>query len=144
MCWFSLGYPPTSLNPSRFTRVLDGLTLPKIKREEVIRWVLSTRQSNALIVELLSLSALRNKSSSNPKVILTSPSAVPHAAKQGRHSVTELVATGPSGRCSRQYAPSVAKKPKYHLSPAKVDQYTVVIAITRPDKASNAKSNQSS
>ena len=89
---------------------------------------------------LLSLSALRNKNSSHPKAILTSLSAVSHAAKQGRQSAEVVVAmaTGPSGKCFPQYAPSVAKRPKYHSSPAKVDQYIVAIATIRSNRAGNA------
>ena len=57
-------------------------------------------------------------------------SVVPHAAKQGKQSVTEIVGTvtGPSGKCSPQYVPSVAKRRRCHSNLAKVDQYIVVIA----------------
>jgi hypothetical protein len=90
-------------------------------------------------VELPSLSVLRNKNSSRLKATLTSLSAVPHAAKQGRQSVTEVVvATGPSGKCFPQYVPSVAKRPKYRSSPAKVDQYIVAIATIRSNRVENA------
>ncbi len=82
---------------------------------------------------LPSLSALRNKSSSNLKAILTSPSAVRHAAKQGKQSVTETVATAidPGAKCSLRYAPNAVKKLKYHSSPVKVDQCIVVSATVR-------------
>jgi len=67
-------------------------------------------------------------------------SAVPHAAKQGKQNVTEVVATatGPDVKCFLLYAPSVAKTPKYRSSPAKVDQYIVAIATISPDRADNA------
>ena len=71
-------------------------------------------------------------------------SAVHHAARQGRQSVTEVVATGLSGNCSQQYVPSVVRKPNYHLSPAKVDLCTVVNATARSNRMSNAANNQSS
>ena len=98
-----------------------------------------TNLSSALIVGLPLPSVLRNKSSSNLKVILTSLSAVPPAAKQGRQSVTEMVAlaTDPNAKCSRQYAPSVAKRPKYRSSLVKVDQYIVVTATVRSDQTDN-------
>ena len=90
-------------------------------------------------MELPSLSVLRNKNSSRLKATLTSLSAVPHAAKQGRQSVTEVVvATGPSGKCFPQYVPSVAKRPKYRSSPAKVDQYIVAIATIRSNRVDNS------
>ena len=92
-------------------------------------------RSNVPIVGLPSLSALGNKNSSPLKAILTSLSAVPSAAKPGSQSVTEIVAmaTGPGGKCSLQYAPSVVRKPKYHSSRAEIDQYIVAIATIMPD-----------
>jgi hypothetical protein len=56
---------------------------------------------------------------------ILSPSAAPHAARQERQSDMEMatMATGPSGKCFPQYVPSVAKRPKYHSSPIKVNQY---------------------
>ncbi len=60
-------------------------------------------------------------------------SAVRHVAKPGKPSVTETVAiaTVPDVRCSRQFAPSVAKTPKYRSSHVKVDQCIVAIAIEK-------------
>ena len=92
-----------------------------------------TKYFNVPIVELLLLSALRNKNSSNLKAILTSLSAVPHAANQGRQNVTGMLATGHNVKCSPQYVPSVARKPKYRSSPAKVDPCIVVSATVRSD-----------
>ena len=92
-------------------------------------------------MELPSLSALRSKSFSNPGAILMSPNAAPHAARQERQSDLEMAttATGPSGKCFPQYAPSAAKRPKYHSSPVKVDQYTVAIATVKSDQVGNTK-----
>ena len=66
--------------------------------------------------------------------------AVPHAAKQGSQSVTEMVvtATGPDARCSRPYAPTVVRIPKYRSSPAKVDRYIAVSATAKTERADNA------
>ena len=76
---------------------------------------------------------LRNKSSFNLRAILMSPSAVQHAVKQGKQNVTATVATDPGDKCSPQYALSVAKIPKYHLSLVKVDQCIVVSATVSKD-----------
>ena len=76
-----------------------------------------------------SLSVLRNRNSSLPKAIPTSRNDAPLAASPEKQSVMEvavMVPTGHSARCSPRYAPNVAKKLKSHLSPVKVDQYTVV------------------
>jgi hypothetical protein len=85
-------------------------------------------------VELLSLSLLGNKNSSSLKAILTSPSAVPHAAKHVSLNVTEMVvtATDLSVKCSRQYVPSVVKTPKYRSSLVKAGQYIAAIATIKP------------
>ena len=67
-------------------------------------------------------------------------SAVRHVAKPGKPSVTEVVAiaTEPDAKCSRQYAPSVAKTLKYRSNHAKVDQCIVAIAIEKTELADNA------
>ena len=63
------------------------------------------------------------------------PSAVPHAVKQGRQSVTAVVAmaTDPGARCSLPYAPNAAKKLKYRSSPVKAGQCIAVSATARKD-----------
>ena len=75
------------------------------------------------------------------------PSAVPSAAKKGRHDRTATVATamemiaiatGLDAKCFLRYAPSVAKIPKYHSSPVKIDQYIAVIATIRSDLTGHA------
>ena len=48
------------------------------------------------------------------------------------------IAQGLDAKCSPQYAPSVAKTRKYHLSLAKVDQCIVAIATKRSDSVDNA------
>jgi hypothetical protein len=105
----------------------------QIKREEVIQWLSRTRRSNVPIVEVNSLSALRIRSFSNPRVILMSPNAVPNAVRQGKHSGTETMATAidPHAKCSLQYAPIVARKLKYRSSHAKTDRYIAVIASVK-------------
>jgi hypothetical protein len=70
------------------------------------------------------------------------PSAVPHAAKKGRHGSTAIVAialemiaiaTDPNAKCSLRYAPSVEKLPMCHSSPAKIGRYIAAIATIRSD-----------
>ena len=87
-------------------------------------------------------SALGNKSSSLPEAIPTSPSAVPHAARKGKHGSMATVATaiemiamatGLNAKCFLQCAPSVAKRPRFRSSPAKIGQCIVAIATVRLD-----------
>jgi hypothetical protein len=70
------------------------------------------------------------------------PSAVPHAAKKGRHARTvtvaiamEIIATATSlyAKCFLRYAPSVAKIPRCHSSPAKIERFIVAIVTIRSD-----------
>jgi len=73
------------------------------------------------------------------------PSAVPHAARKGRHGSTAIVAivaiamemiaiaTGPNAKCSLRYAPSVEKLPRCHSSPAKIGRCIAAIATIRSD-----------
>jgi len=70
------------------------------------------------------------------------PSAVPHAAKKGRHGSTAIVATaigmiamatGPNAKCFLRYAPSVEKLPRFHSSPAKIGRCIAAIATIRSD-----------
>ena len=69
-----------------------------------------------------------------------SPSAVPHVARRGRQSDTEIVATatGAHAKCFLQYAPSVAKRPKYHLNLAVISRCIVAIATVKSDRVDNA------
>jgi hypothetical protein len=89
-----------------------------------------------------SLSALTNKSYSNPEAILTSPSVVPNAVTQGSQAVTETVVTAmvivdtvitPLAKCSPLFVQTVARKLKYRLSLVKVDQCIAEIATTKSD-----------
>jgi len=91
-------------------------------------------------VGLPSLLVLRSKSFSHLKAIPTIPSAVLRAVKPGSQNVMGIVAIaqGLDVKCSPQYALSVAKTRKYHLSLAKVDQCIVAIATERLDPADNA------
>ncbi len=52
------------------------------------------------IVGLLSLTALRIRSFTNPEVILMSPNAVPNVVRQGSQTVPEVAVTDPHVRCS--------------------------------------------
>ena len=73
------------------------------------------------------------------------PSAVPHAARKGKHGSTAIVAivaiamemiaiaTGPNAKCSLRYAPSVEKLLRCHSSPAKIGQCIAAIATIRSD-----------
>jgi len=91
-------------------------------------------------VGLPSLSALRNKSFSNPKAILMSQNAAPRAARQGSLSgvvaaITAVpVATGPGARCFLRNVPIVAKIPKYLLNHVVISRFTVVIATEKTDR----------
>jgi hypothetical protein len=85
-------------------------------------------------------SALKSKSYSNPEATLTSPSVAWIAVRQGKHSDTEMVATVmdiadmaiiPLAKCSRSFVQTVARKLKFLLSLAKVDQCTAEIATTK-------------
>ena len=69
-----------------------------------------------------------------------SPSAVPLVARQGKRSVMGMMAlvTEPSDRCSRQYAPTVAKIPSYPLNPAVTNRCTVAIATVKSESADSA------
>jgi hypothetical protein len=92
------------------------------------------------IVGLTSASPLGNKSSFNPRAILMSPSAVPHADRQGRQSGMEVVvaATGSLAKCFLPYAPSAAKTPKCLLSLPMAGQSIVAIVTVKSDRVDNA------
>ncbi len=91
-----------------------------------------TNHSSVPIVALLSLTALRIKSFTKPRVILMSQNAVPNAVKKGSQSATETVATMIDRvRCFLQYAQIVAMKLKYRLSPVRTDQCIAVIATVK-------------
>jgi len=78
---------------------------------------------------------LRSKSSSNPRAILMILSAAPHAARQEKQSDTEMIATAAvlAAKCFRQYAPSVAKIPKYPLNPVRGDRCIAAIATVKSE-----------
>jgi len=92
------------------------------------------------IVGLTSASPLGNKSSFNPRAILMSPSAVPHADRQGRQGGMEVVvaATDSHGKCFLPYAPSAAKTPKCLLSLSMTGRSIVAIATVKSDRVDNA------
>jgi len=61
-----------------------------------------------------------------------SPSAVPHAVRQGSQSATEAVlAMGPGARCFPLNALSAAKTPKYPLNRVGTSRCTVAIATAK-------------
>ena len=71
-----------------------------------------------------------------PKAIPTNQNGAPLVARLEKQSVTEvavMVPTGHSAKCFPRYVPSVARKLKCRLSPAKVDQYTVVNVTIKPE-----------
>ena len=81
------------------------------------------------------------------EAILMSLSAALHAVKQGSRNATEVVvvavvamAIAPSGKCSPQYVPSVAKTLKCHLSLAREDQCIVAIVTIGPESADRGTS----
>ena len=99
-----------------------------------------TSRSNVSIVGLHSPSALGNKNNSHPEAILTILSAVPHAARKGKHdrpatvaTAMEIIATGPNAKCSLPYAPSAEKIHKSLSSPAKIGRCIAAIATIRSD-----------
>jgi hypothetical protein len=112
----------------------------EILRKEVIQWVFRTKRSSVPIVGPTSASPLRNKSSFKPRAILMSPSAVPHADRQGRQSGMEMVvtATGSHAKCFLPYAPSAAKTPKCLLSLSMTGQSIVAIATVKSGWVDNA------
>ncbi len=85
---------------------------------------------------------LGNKSSSNPKAIPTSPSAVRLAAKLEKPTATEAEAEAEavaiadrSVRCSLLYVLNVASKPKFRLNLAKANRCIVAIATAKSERA---------
>jgi hypothetical protein len=89
-------------------------------------------------VELLSLTVLRIKSFTNPKVIRTSLSAVPNAVKKESQSAMEAIAMElkataimPGVKCFLQFVPSVVKKLNYLFNPAETNQYIVAIVTAK-------------
>jgi len=75
--------------------------------------------------------SVADQSSSPPKGMLTSPSAVLPAAKQGEQSAPGIAESG--AKCSLQCALSVAKKHKYRFSLERAGRSIAVIATTRSD-----------
>ena len=122
-------------------------TPTKIPKREAIQWVFRTSQSNVPIVGLPSLSALGNKNNLRQEAIPTSLNAAPRAARKGKHSSTETVATvmgmiamatSLDAKCFPQYALSVGVKLKYRSSPERADQYIAVIATVKSESVDNA------
>ena len=71
-----------------------------------------------------------------PKAIPTNQNAAPLVAKPEKQSVMEMVVLVPTGRvakCFPRYVPSVARKLKCRLSPAKADRYTAVNVTIKPE-----------
>jgi len=67
-------------------------------------------------------------------------SAAPHAVRQGSQSDPEITATAAvlAAKCFRQYAPSVAKIPKYPLNPVTGDRCIAAIATVKSDRVDSA------
>ncbi len=72
-------------------------------------------------------------------------SAVPHAARKGKHGSTAtvataigMIATGLNAKYFLRYAPSVEKLPRDHSSPAKIGRFIVAIVTIRSDLADHA------
>jgi hypothetical protein len=87
-------------------------------------------------------SALRNKNNSHLEAILTSLSAVLHAARQGKNgnlvtmvAATKMIAiaTNLDVKCFLRYAQSVAKLLRYLSSLMKTGRFIVAIATIRSD-----------
>jgi hypothetical protein len=67
-------------------------------------------------------------------------SVVRHAAKPARPSVAAVITQAePDGKCFRQYAPSVVKKPKYRSNLVVIDRSTAAIVTAKLDQAGNDK-----
>jgi hypothetical protein len=109
-------------------------TQTNIRREEVIQWVFRTNPSSAPIVELASLSALKNRNFSILKVTLMSRNAVPAVVMQGKQSGREIAVTGLPVKCSPRHAPSVVRTPRYLSNLETIDRCTVVIATEKSDR----------
>ena len=119
-------------------------SLKVLVKVPVIEWVFRTSLSSVPIAAPPLPSALRSRSFSNLKATLMSLSAVLHAARQESQSAMEIAATGPSGRCSLQYALSAAKIPRYPLNRAGTSRCIVELAVAssdRVDKRLNLKSH---
>ena len=82
---------------------------------------------------LLSLTALKIKSFTNPKIMLMSLSVAPHAARQGDQYNTEMAAitTVHTATCHGQHALIVAKMSKYPSNLALVDRFTARAATIK-------------
>jgi hypothetical protein len=85
-------------------------------------------------VEKISLSALKNRNFSSPKVTPMSRNAVPAVERQGKQSDREVVVTGLPARCSPQYAPSVARIPRFLSNLEVTGRCTAVIATAKSDR----------
>jgi len=71
-----------------------------------------------------------------------SPSDALLAARQERQSVTGAAATVTDpARCSLRCAPSVVRKPKYRLSPAKADRCIVASATIKLERTDSTEFN---
>ena len=69
-----------------------------------------------------------------PEAVPTIPSVVPHAARKGKDgSMATVAAIGLDAKCFPRYVLSVAKLPRYHSSPAKIDQCIVATTTARSD-----------
>ena len=87
-------------------------------------------------MEQPSLSVLRSRNFLLPKAIPTNQNGAPLVARPEKQSVMEMAVMAPTGhaaKCFPRYVPSVARKPKCRLSPAKVDQYTAVNVTIKPE-----------
>jgi hypothetical protein len=95
---------------------------------------------NVSIAGILSLSVLRIRNFSNPKVIPMNPNAAPSAVRHESQSAMETVAmvmamiamvTEPLAKCSLRYALNVVKKLKCHLNHVKADRCIAVIVTVK-------------
>ena len=100
---------------------------------------MQTKRYSVLTVAPSSPLPLRTKSSSNPRAIPMSPSAVPRVDRQGRQSGTRVVvaATGSHARCFLPHAPSAAKTPKCLSSLPLAGRSIAAIVTEKSDRADN-------
>jgi len=113
-------------------------TQTKIRREEVIQWIIKISLSSVLTAVPRLPSVLKIRNSSIQRDTPMSPNAVLHADRREKQSGMEAVDTEPGARCSPRYVPSAARILKYPLNHAVIGQSTVAIATAaKSDKLDN-------
>jgi hypothetical protein len=95
---------------------------------------LRTKRFNVLIVEKISLSALKNRNFSSPRVTPMSLNVAPAVERQGKQSDREVVVTGLPAKCSPQHVPSVVRIQRFLSNLEVTGRCTAVIATEKSDR----------